>query len=156
MAVTRFLARQLKIFISTAAGVDTISGTADDTWTEIKGLNNISHSDASVDADTTGFDSEGVEESMVAQRGESWTIAGFKLLDTTTGDGDEGQEAVETLSRQIGPASVGYFKIVYPGGGNEIFAGTAKFTKPGGGNNDPAGWSVALKVTGAVTYGTEA
>lgn len=152
MAVTRFLARMLSIDISTGAGTDTISGTADDTWTPINGLNSLTHSDSSVDADTTGFDSDGHEESMVAQRGESWTLAGFKLLDTATGDQDPGQQAVEELAREIGPDSVGYFRLTYPGGGTEIFAGTAKFTKPGGGNNDPAAWSVALKVTGAPTY----
>lgn len=142
--ITRFLARMLVFEIRTSTGPDV--------YTEIKGLNNISHSDASVDADTTGFDSEGREETMVAQRGESWTISGFKLLDTATGDPDPGQEAVEELAREIGPASVGHFRITYPGGATEDFDATAKFTKPGGGNNDPANWSVIVKVTGGVTY----
>lgn len=142
--LTRFLARMLTIGIRTSTGPDV--------YTEIKGLKGISHSDASVDADTTGFDSEGREESMVAQRGESWALEGFKLLDTATGGEDPGQVAVEELSREIGPDSVGHFMITYPGGATEDFAATAKFTKPGGGNNDPANWSVAVKVTGGVNF----
>lgn len=144
MAVTRFLARMLIFKIRTSTGPDV--------YAEIGGLNNISHSDASVDADTTGFDSEGREESMVAQRGESWTLGGFKQLDIATGDEDAGQAAVEALAQEIGPASVGHFMIVYPDGSTEDFDATAKHTKPGGGNNDPANWSVVVKVTGGVTY----
>ena len=144
MAVTRFLARMLIMKIRTSTGPDV--------YTTIGGLNNISHSDASVDADTTGFDSEGREESMVAQRGESWNLGGFRQLDVNTGELDPGQEAVDALANEIGPASVGHFMIVYPDGATEDFDATAKRTKPGGGNNDPANWSVVIKVTGGVTY----
>jgi hypothetical protein len=152
MAVTKFLSRAMKFYISTAPGVDTIAGTADDTWTQIKGLNSRSHSDSSTDAETTGDDSDGASEHMVAERAESWTISGFKLLDTTTGDQDPGQEAVEELAREVGPDSIGHIKIEFPGGAAEIFPASAKLTKPGGGHNDPGNWAVTLRKSGVTTY----
>lgn len=152
MAVTKFLSRSMKFFISTGAGTDTIPGTADDVWTQIKGLNSKTHADASADAETTGDDSDGANEHMVAERGESWTLAGHKLIDTATGDLDPGQEAVEDLAREVGPASLGYFKIEYPGGSTEIFQASAKVTKPGGGHNDPATWQAVLRVSGVSTF----
>lgn len=122
------------------------------TFVQIKGLNSRTHSDSSVDAETTGDDSDGLNEHMVAERGESWTIAGHKLLDTATGDQDPGQEAVETLAREVGPASIGYFKVEYPGGAEELFAASAKLTRPSGGHNDPASWSVTLRQSGPSTF----
>lgn len=152
MPVTKVLSRSMKFFISTGAGTDTIAGTADDTWTQIKGLNSSSHSDASSDADTTGFDSDGANEHMVAERGESWTLAGHKLIDSATGDLDPGQEAVEDLATEVGPDSLGFFKIEYPGGATEIFKASAKVTKPGGGHNDTATWQAVLRVSGVPTF----
>lgn len=152
MAVTKILSRAVQFAISTAVGIDTIAGTDDDTWTQIKGLNSKTHSDSSTDAETTGDDSNGASEHMVAERAESWTLAGHKLLDTATGVGDPGQEAVEALARQLGAASLGWFQITYPGGDKERFQASAKFTKPGGGHNDPASWSVTLRISGPVTY----
>lgn len=152
MAVTKFLSRAMKFYISTGAGTDTIPGTADDTWTQIKGLNSRTHADASVDADTTGDDSEGASEHMVAERGETWTLAGHKLIDTATGDLDPGQSAVEDLAGEVGPDSLGFFKVEYPGGNIEIFKASAKITKPGGGHNDPASWQAVLRVSGVPTF----
>lgn len=152
MAVTKILSRAVQFAISTAVGTDTIAGTDDDTWTQIKGLNSKTHADASTDAETTGDDSQGANEHMVAERSESWTLAGFKLLDTANGDEDPGQAAVETLAKGVGAASLGWFQITYPGGAKERFQASAKFTKPGGGHNDPGTWSVVLRVSGPVTY----
>lgn len=152
MAVTKFLSRAMKFYISTGAGVDTIRGTVDDVWTQIRGLNSKTHADASADAETTGDDSDGASEHMVAERGESWTLAGHKLLDTVTGDRDPGQQAVETLATEVGSDSLGFFKIVYPGGDIEIFQASAKVTKPGGGHNDTATWQAVLRVSGVPTF----
>lgn len=152
MAVTKFLSRSMKFYISTGVGVDTIPGTQDDTWTQIKGLNSRSHSGSDTDAETTGDDSEGASEHMVAERAESWTVAGHKLIDTVTGGLDPGQQAVEDLAQEVGPASIGHIKITFPGGAAEIFAASAKITRPGGGHNDPATWSATLRKSGATTF----
>lgn len=120
-------------------------------WTPIKGITSTSHSDASSDVDTTDYDSMGISEHMVAERGESWTISGKKLIDAADGTGDPGQEAVEALAREVGVPSIGQFRFTYPGGATETFYASAKVTKPGGGNNDTMSWSVVLRVSGAPT-----
>jgi hypothetical protein len=122
MAVTRFLARDLTIEISTGPGVDTISGTADDTWTPILGLNTLSHSPSTNRADAGGFDSNGRAKHLVTERGDTWTLSGHSLEDVATGDRDPGQ------------------------------AGSAELTHPGGGHNDIASWSTTIEVDGEPTY----
>lgn len=152
MAATKFLARDLAIAISTAAGVDTIAGTADDTWTPIKGLNSLTHSPATERADTSSFDSNGRAEHLVAQRGDSFDLAGFALEDTATGDRDPGQEAVEASGKQVGPAAERWYQITSPGGNIVRFKATAEVTMAGGGTNDAAAWSANIEITGEPVY----
>lgn len=119
----------------------------------VNGLNSLTHSPSSSDADTTSFDSEGRSEHMKAERGDSWTLAGFYLEDVATGDRDPGQAAVEALAQLIGPSSLGVFKITSPGGNTITFSASAEVTLHGGGNNDAAAWQATIVVSGAVTYG---
>lgn len=152
MAVTRFLARDLVIEISTGAGADTIAGTDDDTWTPINGLNTLTHAPSTERADASGFDSNGRAKHLVVQRGDTWTLGGHALEDVATGARDAGQLAVENLAKLIGPASIGYFRITSPGGNKIIFGGSAELTHPGGGHNDLANWSTTVEVDGEPTY----
>lgn len=145
MAITKFLARDLTIEINTG----TIPAPV---WTGIGGLNSLTHSPSSADAETTDFDSNGRAEHMKAERGDSWTLAGFALEDVTTGDRDAGQSAVETLARAVGLSSLGQFRITSPGGNTITFMASAETTLNGGGNNDAAAWQAALTVSGAVSY----
>lgn len=153
---TKFLARDLTIAISTGPGVDTIDGTADDTWTPINGLNSLTHSPATARADTTSFDSNGRDEHLPASRGETWNLAGFALEDVATGDRDAGQTAVEALSKLVGPAGLGYFKITSPGGNTIIFQASAEVTLHGGGHNDAAVWQATVQVSGEPVYAAPA
>ncbi len=152
MATTKFLARDLAIAISTGVGIDTVGGTADDTWTPIGGLNSLTHSPSTSRADTSAFDSNGRDEHLVASRGESWTLAGFAIEDVATGARDVGQEAVEALGKLVGPAGLGYFKVTSPGGNEIIFQASAEVTLHGGGHNDAAAWQAAVQVNGEPTY----
>jgi hypothetical protein len=152
MAVTRFLARDLTIEISTGPGVDTISGTADDTWTPILGLNTLSHSPSTNRADAGGFDSNGRAKHLVTERGDTWTLSGHSLEDVATGDRDPGQAAVEASAKLTGPTAMRFFRITSPGGNIQIFAGSAELTHPGGGHNDIASWSTTIEVDGEPTY----
>ncbi len=145
MAVTKFLARDLTIEINTGS-------VAVPVWTGIGGLNTLTHSPSSTDAETTDFNSNGRSEHIKAERGESWTLAGFALEDVATGTRDAGQAAVETLANALGLASLGQFRITSPGGNTSTFMASAEVTLAGGGNNDPAAWQAALRVSGAVTY----
>ena len=145
MAITKFLARDLTIEINTGS-------VGFPVWTAIKGLNTLTHAPSSTDAETTDFDSNGAAEHMKAERGETWTLAGFSLEDVTTGNRDPGQQAVESLALAVGLTSLGQFRITSPGGNTATFMASAEVTRAGGGNNDPATWQAVVRVSGAVTY----
>lgn len=145
MAITKFLARDLTIEINTGTiGVPV--------WTPIGGLNTLTHSPSSTDAETTDFDSNGRAEHMKAERSESWTLAGYHLEDVATGDRDPGQAAIETLANAVGLTSLDQFRITSPGGNTATFMASAEVTLAGGGNNDAAAWQAALTVSGATAY----
>lgn len=145
MAITKFLARDLTCDINTG----TIAAPV---WTPVKGLNTITHSPSSTDAETSDFDSEGRAEHMKAERGDSWALAGFSLEDVSTGDRDPGQAAVEVLGRAIGPASLGQFRLTSPGGNTATFMASAEVTTAGGGTNDAAAWGATITASGPITY----
>lgn len=144
MAVTKFLARDLSISIQ-------VGGSGGD-FIDIKGLNTLTHSPSSTDAETTDFDSDGYAEHMKAERNDSWALAGYYLEDVLTGDRDPGQAAVEALAQLRGPASLGTFRIESPGGNRITFEGTAETTWHGGGNNDAAAWAATVRMSGPPTY----
>lgn len=141
MAVTKFLARDLTIAIQ-------VAGSGGNEFVPIKGLNTLTHSPSSTDAETTDFDSDGASEHMKAERGESWTLAGFTLEDVLNGERDPGQEAVEALAAEVGLDSLGTFRITSPGGTVSTFSASAEVTKAGGGNNDPASWQAVIRQSG--------
>jgi hypothetical protein len=145
MAVTKFLARDLTIEIASAG-----SGGG---YVEIHGLNTLTHSPSSSDAETTDFDSDGRAEHMKAERGDTWTLAGFTLEDVLTGDRDPGQAAVEALAQEVGLDSLGAFRITSPGGNTLDFQASAEVTLAGGGNNDAAAWQCVIRVSGPITFG---
>lgn len=144
MAVTKFLARDLTIEVQT--------NSVGPVFSAIGGLNNLSHSPSTERADTTGFDSGGRAEHIVAQRGDSWTLTGHTLEDVADGSRDAGQEAVETLGRATGTAAIGTFRLTSPGGNTVTFDASVEVTTAGGGHNEAATWSAVLEVTGAPAY----
>jgi len=146
VGLTKFLARDLVIEI-----LDPGSGGD---YVEIKGVESLTHSPSSTEADTTDFEGGGRKSHLIAERGDEWTITGFKLEDVATGEGDPGQLLVEELAEQISAASLGQFRITSPGGNTIEFQASAEVTQPGGGHNDPAAWGAKLSVSGAVTRGS--
>lgn len=144
MPVTKVLARSTKAEINTGTDASPI-------WTEIKGLNTIGPEPKMSEADTTAFDSNGRDEHLVASRGMSLTLEGFRYEDEATGARDPGQQAVETLGDAVGTASLGQFRLTSPGGRTWTFKASADVTPMGGGNNDASSWSAKLTVSGAIT-----
>ena len=65
---------------------------------------------------------------------------------------DPGQTAIEALSRAIGTAAIGRFRIIDPATNQLEFSGSVEVTLPSGGTNDAATWGASIEVTGAVTY----
>lgn len=145
MAVTKIPARDFTIEIDTA-----YPGTP--AWTPIGGLNSLTPSPTTNRADTTDFDSNGVAEHLVMERGLEFTISGHHLEDALTGDRDPGQAAVEVLARAVGLAALGSFRVTSPGGNVDAFLASAEVTPAGGGHNDPAAWSAKLTISGAVSH----
>lgn len=126
--------------------------TGGESFIPIKGLTSLAGSPSTTDTPTTDFDSDGVAEHQTMERSRQYTCAGFYLEDLTTGERDPGQEACELLGEQIGPASVGSFRLTSAGGNRWSFLATAEVNSPGGGgNNDMSSWNLTLNVTGAVS-----
>ena len=141
MAKTKFLARDLSIDVSIAA-----------VWTAVGGLNTLTHSPSTERADTTGFDENGRPTHLVAQRGDSWELAGHALVDIANGDKDAGQDYIEGLARAMGAAAEGLFRMTDPGGNKIEFSATPEVKLPGGGHNVAAAWGATIEITGPVTY----
>lgn len=76
MAIQRVLARDWKFQIYD-----------DGTWKEIGGINSFAWGGSKTDADTTGFDSDGWNEHLAAQRGRTLTLEGH-FLEVPMQDGD--------------------------------------------------------------------
>lgn len=144
MAVTKFLARDLTIEVE--------DPDSPGSFVNVGGVHSLTHSPSTSKANTSDFNSNGRAEHIVAERGESWTVAGFALEDVETGQKDQGQDLVETLGRQRGPASIGNFRITSPGGNAIVFAASAEVTIHGGATNDAAAWQAVLEVTGEPEY----
>lgn len=145
MAKTKFLARDLTIEVEDPD----LSG---ETFIPIGGLNSLTHSPSTTRADTTDFDSNGHEEHLVAQRGESWTLAGYYIEDVVTGEKDAGQARCEALGLVGSLASMGRFRVTSPGGNTITFDGSCEVTLHGGGTNDAAAWQCVVTVSGASEY----
>lgn len=143
MAVTKFLARDLVIQVRDGA---------DTQWLTIGGLNSLTHAPATARADTSSFDSNGREEHLVAQRGETWTLAGFSMEDVAAGTRDPGQARVEAIGKLIGLGGLGVFMVTSPGGNTVTFDASAEVTLAGGGHNDAAAWQAVVTVTGEPEY----
>jgi len=145
MAVEKVFIRDCDVEINT--------GTVElPTWTPIGGLTEpVEHSPSTERTDMTDCDSGGRAEHVVAQRGDAFTFKGRVLEDPATGDRDPGQEACETLAKQIGSASLGQFRISSPGGATITFDASAEVKRFSGSFNDGIGWECATQVSGDLT-----
>jgi len=143
MAVTKVLARDW--------GKDIRTSTGPDVYTNIAGIRAFGIDPNKQDVDTSDFDSNGWTEHMVAARGLTITLDGFFMEDVATKARDAGQEAVESLSRNVGPTSIGRFRLTTPGGTTWTFDATAEVGGPSGDVNAVADWKATLNVSGQVT-----
>ena len=134
MAVKTVLAKDVKIEIGNV---------------EIKGLNTISFSDESTEADLTVKEDAGSYNHEISQRARSITLEGKYLVDITSKARDPGQLAVDELALGIGANSIGTFTITDPGGNKITFKASATSSNFGGDNTEGTAWSATLKVAGA-------
>ena len=144
MAVTKVNARGFTFEIQTKGGSPT--------WTEIGGITSWSPEFSDEETDTTDFDSAGLAESEVMQRGKAFTIEGFFKEDTANGNRDAGQEVVEEAAEDIGADSLWSVRITTPGGTVRTWTNaTVMLTGGGGGNNDKASWGAKFTRSGGET-----
>lgn len=140
MPVVRVLAREWTIQVKNSSSV----------FVDVGGINTFTFGGGKTDADTTGFDSEGWGEHLVAQRGRTLTIGGF-FLEDETGTRDPGQAVIDELANKIGAEAIGDFKLTTPGGKVWEFSGSVEPADVGGGTNDVTSWGATITVTGQVS-----
>lgn len=144
MAVTKVNARDWTVEINTGT-------EAAPAWVQIGGLTNFVVENSEVETDDTTFDSLGIEEQVVMQRGKQISLEGKFLEDEVSRSRNPGQSAVETAARDVGEASKKQYRFTTPGGTVETAKFTTRLGSIGGANNDRTSWAATLKRSGAST-----
>lgn len=146
MAVAKLPARNIIFQVQAADGV---------TWLSVGGLNDFTADPSanSASADTTTFDSGGVYEGRVMQRGAMITIAGLRMADTVTAAQDAGQARLDTLGTLTGESSVGTIRFRYGTADPQwrVWTCTVESSAVGGKNNDESSWGAKISRTAATT-----
>lgn len=129
-------------------------GEATPTWTEIGGLNSVTHNPGENEetTDSTTYESEGQYEQYAMQRGATLECEGLLIKDDTTGALDAGQSQAETLATAVGIDSRGQIRFRHPTDSTwRVWNCTASLGEQGGGNNDLSGWACTFTRCGAAT-----
>ncbi len=116
-------------------------------YVPINGLTEISFSPGVREADITTKDSGDYDEHLIARRTMEVTLKGFRL-ESSVGDVDPGQAAVEALAEEVDTASIGQFKLTSPGGTEREFYASARMTALGGPIDEGQIWECTLKQSG--------
>lgn len=147
MGTEKLLARDVFSTFSINTGTDAVP-----VWTPINGLTEVTPDASSTTVDDTDYNSQGVNESKVAERSKSFTIKGNYLEDPDTGDQDAGQAAVIAAGDAIGYASNKGYQYETIGGNQFSFKASAEVKFGAGGNNDDGAFEAKLTVSGPVTF----
>lgn len=142
MAVEKVNARDWVVEINTGT-------VALPTWVQVGGVTSFTIGRDAEEVDTTDFDSNGIEEHQVMQRGKTITLEGFYLEDPASKGRDAGQTAVETHADEVGVASLKQYRFTSPALTRKVALFSAKVGDVGGSNNDKTSWGVELKRSGA-------
>ncbi len=144
MTVERVLMEDVTVKINTGT-------IAAPNWVEVLGINEISVKPEVTKKDVSDMKSAGNMDKRPTVRGETWTLKGQRLEDPVTGTRDPGQEAVETLSAQVGYDAVKQFQFTSPGGLTRTFEATTTCTPFGGKNDDFSSWQAEVEKCGAAS-----
>lgn len=148
MAPVKIPARNIIFQVQAADGV---------TWLPVAGMTEVSVDPSAngATADTTTFDSGGVYEQRVMQRGAMITLAGFVHKDSVTGVQDTGQARVDFLATLTGEASLGSVRFRHPMDTQwKVWGATVEGSAFGGKNNDESSWGAKITRSGATTLTT--
>ncbi|NRQ35982.1 hypothetical protein HII36_29730 [Nonomuraea sp. NN258] len=127
-----------------------------DTWLPVERLTSVTvnPSEGEETVDTTDFDSEGVAESEIMQRGASLELEGQALQDSVTGALPVGRARVEAMAGEdkVGFESLGRVRFRYPTATEwRIWTCTFSLGEQGGGNNDKVSWGATITKSGPTT-----
>jgi hypothetical protein len=104
--------------------------------------------------DTTDYDSGGVYEGEVMQRGASMELEGQMKKDTTTGDMQPGRARVEAMAGEtkVGYDSLGRIRFRHPMDTDwKVWTCTFTLAEQGGGANDKTSWGATITKSGPTT-----
>lgn len=118
--------------------------------TAIGGITSWSGDNPATSTETTDFDSAGIAEGQVMERGFAVTCEGFYLEDASK-NRNPGQTLVETACGAVGDDSLYTFRVTSPAGTKRTFSAHFALSEPGGGNNDKAGWGFTATRSGVTT-----
>lgn len=131
-------------------------GAASPSWLAVEHLSSVTvnpgENEESVD--TTDYDSAGVYEQEIMQRGASMELEGMLLKDDTTGALPPGRARVEALAAEsaVGYLSLGQVRFRYPTDTTwRIWTCTVSLAEQGGGNNDKVSWGATITKSGPTT-----
>lgn len=151
MAIRKYLARDHKFYISTDNRA---------TWTPISGIATWGFTIDNNDEDVSTTDSGGWGSSMYTQHTASLSLEGFFLVDSLTGDRDQGQLLAERAATKVGYDAYRDIKIeAVPtisgvqstAIGSIIVTGTIALGDMGGAVTDVDPWNVEVAVDGKPT-----
>ncbi|MGA5354049.1 phage tail tube protein [Streptomyces thermodiastaticus] len=125
----------------------------EETWLPISGVNTFTHNPGENEetVDTTVFDSDGMYEQDVMQRGASLELEGLYYVDKATGERDPGQAYVDTVwANALGVDSRGMIRWRHKSQTQwVVWEATVTPGEQGGGNNDKTSWSASFTRCGA-------
>lgn len=133
-----------------------VEDSTPESWLTVEHLTNVNvnPSENEETAEVTDFDSEGVYEQEIMQRGASMELEGLLMKDDTTGALLPGRARVEAMAGEdkVGSASLGRIRFRHPMDGQwRIWTCTFTLAEQGGGNNDKTSWGATITKSGPTT-----
>lgn len=135
-----------------------VQDSAGSAWERIAGLNSLTPSGATTMVDVTDFEDEGFLRQYVGQR-DGTVTASCHYAEAADGTKGDGIARVETLLGEVGPDSIGKFRIRRPLATSAVafdasVSGPITLTGSGGGLNDPNAFDIELMISGEPAVAT--
>ncbi|GAA0969731.1 hypothetical protein GCM10009555_017380 [Acrocarpospora macrocephala] len=134
-----------------------VESATPDTFLRVENLANvvINKSENEETVDTTDYDSQGVYEQEVMQRGASMELEGMAKKDRLTGSLQPGRARVEEMAGEdkVGYDSLGRVRFRHPMDTEwKIWNCTFSLGEQGGGSNDKTSWGATITKSGPTEF----
>lgn len=133
-----------------------VESSTPDEWLPVEHLSSVTPDRSANEAvaDTTDYDSQGVYEQLIMQRGATLTLEGQEIKDDSTGELPPGRARLEELAGEdkVGHASLGRIRFRHPMDDNwRVWTCTVTLGASGGAVNDVSAWAVTITKSGPTT-----